>query len=409
MGIDNEPISWQKEFSEFLKGMGLIETSNCFETELLILSQHNLERLPTELEKLVERLLQSLERHIDAKEAALTDASSLDESSKVLQGSLYTKRKRSLDCTDEEWEAKERIKRLDGEQVQIRATNAEVDNRIQTFIQAKQNDIDASNRTEFLNRPDPTVADVTCARADAREINRNIQMKFDIVNNEDGPLARSMLSANELVRQTGSSSHKDQGIIDRLQDIEEHLNVRFEADARPPFSLAERIKILENTLMELERQHPTWSAIHFNQPNRVFPPPPPVTYIARPGVPTDQDTGSIHPHTPNFPLHQVSATQTSTGAAQTAAAPMSTSSTVAVSVGDTGTGSAQNSIQPIQEAAYVTTLLPTIAPPSTSSRMQIKTTGRANSSLTRAVIEQLNRQHQASNAQAVSETVGTQL
>ncbi|KAI9025331.1 hypothetical protein CLU79DRAFT_844700 [Phycomyces nitens] len=360
MAIDNEPISWRKEFSDFLKGMGLVETSNCFETELLILSQHNLERLPTELEKLVERLLQSLERHIDAKEAALTDTSCLDETSKPLEGSLYTKRKRSLDCTDEEWEAKERIKRLDGDQVQIRATNTEVDNRIQTFIQAKQNDVDSSNRTEFLNRPDPTVADVTCARADAREINRNIQMKFDIVNNEDGPLARSMLSANELVRQTGTS-HKNQGTIDRLQDIEEHLNVRFETDAQPPFSLLERIKILENTLMELERQHPTWSAIHFNQPNRVFPPPPPVTYIARPGAPTDQDTAlPPQPSEPPTP----------------------------------------------QEPGYVTTLLPTIAPPSTS-RMQIKTTGRANSSLTRAVIEQLNRQHQTSPQ--ASETVGTQL
>lgn len=35
-----------------------------------------------------------------------------------------------------------------------------------------------------------------------------------------------------------------------------------------PLSVYERLKVLEDKIMQLERDYPTWSAIHFNQPNR---------------------------------------------------------------------------------------------------------------------------------------------
>ncbi|KAF7723109.1 hypothetical protein EC973_002339 [Apophysomyces ossiformis] len=335
----NPSLSWQQELSDFFKAIGLVETSRCLDTEILVLSRQRFEQLPHELEKLVEKLLQSLENHVEAKEAALNPLSTPDQ----LQGALFTKRKRSTsEEDDEEEQQQERVKRFDSDQVQIRASNQEVQQRIQTFIQAKQNDIDASNRTEFLNRPDPTVADVTCARADAREINRNIQMKFDIVNNEDGPLARSML-ANAASRsiygeEAASSNATEKSADSRLRPIEEHLNVQFQPGK---FTLTERIKILENTLMEIERQYPVWAAIHFNQPNRTYPPPPPITYISR--------------NSPSFSETQF------------------TSSTLPTIRDDTPTYTATQ-IMPSDE------------------RMQIKTTGRANSSLTRAVIEQFNKQ-----------------
>lgn len=314
-------LSWNKELSQFLQEIGLVETSECLESELIVLSRHHLEKLPQALETLVEKLLVSLERHVNAKEQVLHTPD------KTHADLLVTKRKR-----DEQEEERERAKRLNSEQIQIRATTEEVNQRINTFIQAKQNELDESNRTEFLSRHDPKADDVTCARTDAREINRNIQMKFDIVNNEDGPLARSLLSFND-----NKQAHPIETInnvcadpTERINNIEQHLNIKLDESAKPPFSTFERLKILENTLMDIERQHPRWAAVHFNQPNRQFPPPPPIQYITRP----TEETAAVIP------------TET-----------------------------------------YISTQMTT-----TTSQPRMKTQGRANSSLTRAVIDQLNQQ-----------------
>ncbi|KAG1454183.1 hypothetical protein G6F56_007385 [Rhizopus delemar] len=321
-------LSWDKELSQFFKGIGLIETSECLDSELIVLSRSQLEKLPNELDGLVERLLECLERHVDAKEDIL------DKPDKTHKD-LLLKRPRGDDDDDEN---KERIKRMDGEKVQIRATTKEVDQRIETFIQAKRNELDESNRTEFLSRHDPTADDVTCARTDAREINRNIQMKFDIVNNEDSSLARSTTTTTTAT----ATLNKEKEVpltkaesIERINNVEQHLNVKLDQNADPPFSIFERVKILENTLMEIEREHPTWAAVHFNQPNRTFPPPPPITYITR------------------APENGYTSTQINTTAPQTG---------------------------------------------------MFKTTGRANSSLTRAVIDQLNIHKQLSDAMSDSHT-----
>ncbi|KAI8643452.1 hypothetical protein BD408DRAFT_414933 [Parasitella parasitica] len=322
------PLSWDREISHFFKNIGLVETSECLESELVVLSRSQLEKLPGEIETLVERLLISLERHVDAREEVV------GKPDKAHDNLIVSKRKRSDD--DQEEDEKERVKRFDGEQIQIRATTQEVEQRINTFIQAKQNELDESNRTEFLSRHDPKADDVTCARTDAREINRNIQMKFDIVNNEDGPIARSLLAFNNKPKADDPAEMAVAADTEeRLNNIEEHLNVKLNPAARPSFSVFERIKILENTLMEIERQHPTWAAVHFNQPNRTFPPPPPVTYITRPTVDTEEPQKSKE-----------------------------------------------------EEDTYVSTQITTAAP----QQRILRAHGRANSSLTRAVIDQLNKQ-----------------
>lgn len=319
----DQSLTWDKNLCEFFKEVGLIETSECLRSELVILSRSHLEKLPDELEKLVTRLIECLERHVQAKEDII------EKPEKEHKDLLIRKRKHSE--TNEE-EEQERIKRMESEQVQIRATAKEVDQRVNTFIQGKRNELDESNRTEFLNRINPSAEDVTCARTDAREINRNIQMKFDIVNNEDGPLARSTITVGNKHTENHTATAADP--IERINNMEQHLNIRLDHNAKPPFSIFERVKILENTLMEIEREHPRWAAVHFNQPNRTFPPPPPITYITRPP----------------------------------------------------------------SEDGYTSTKINT-APP--QPRM-LKATGRANSSLTRAVVEQLSRQQQLSDAMSDS-------
>ncbi|KAI9308629.1 hypothetical protein BJ944DRAFT_259859 [Cunninghamella echinulata] len=317
-------ILWHKELSKFLKAVGLNETSQSLDTEILVLSHYHQAQLPDALETLVGQLLLALEQHVNAKEKLLdtninanTTNTSISNSNehnnsnnnndttiKTTDGLLYSiNKKRKYPSTsfdiinnvnensdnDSDIENRERAKRMDPNQVQIRASNNEVQQRIDTYIQAKQQDIDTSNRAEFLSRSDPKGEDITCARADAREINRNIQMKFDIVNNEDGPIARSLVSnTTQSSSSTNTNNNNNNNIMnnhiivdERLKNIESHLNVQFERNTNDPFTCMERIKILEDTLMDIERKYPKWAAVHFNQPNRSYPPPPSVTYVAR--------------------------------------------------------------------------------------------------------------------------------
>ncbi|ORZ21554.1 hypothetical protein BCR42DRAFT_407804 [Absidia repens] len=357
-------VSWQQDLGTFLKSIGLTETRRCLETELLVLSQYHQSQLPEALEKLVDRLLKALERHIIAKENELAEDSSTSPTTTTTNGLLYTKKRKrqkgdgngedgNTDNSDSE--AQELVKLMDPEQVQIRASDNQVQQRINTYIQAKQHDVDASNRAEFLNRPDPKGEDVTCARADAREINRNIQMKFDIVNNEDGPLARSLISSSATTDDQRSSNATDnqkrndqvatEVMEERLGNLEAHLNVQFEKHATKPFTWTERISILERTLMDIERKYPTWAAVHFNQPNRTYPPPPPVTLIAR----------SQQPQSPS-----------------------STSAEIRTSHE--------------KNMDYVASQL--IPQQQKQTPSPLKLSGRSNSSLTRTVLEQLQRQKQ---------------
>lgn len=130
----------------------------------------------------------------------------------------------------------------------------------------------ASNRAEFLrslenerNQTDTSAeATSSCARTDAKAIDRNAQIKYDIAKNEDGPLRRTMrnrvssgstetaagavpsasspsttkgkaktLSALPKVKTAESvvvddvSSDRHPGLDERLTNIESHLSVRY--------------------------------------------------------------------------------------------------------------------------------------------------------------------------------------
>ncbi|KAI8079751.1 uncharacterized protein BX664DRAFT_341383 [Halteromyces radiatus] len=374
-------VSWQKEFSLFLGAIGLDETKQCFDTELLVLSRYHQSQLPQALESLVERLLLALEQHVNAEEELLLDPSEESSKSKDL---LYPK-KRKRQTYDTESDDKTDIKNddtkmdyealaksMDPEQVQIRASNRQVQQRINTYIQAKQHDVDASNRAEFLNRSDPKGEDVTCARADAREINRNIQMKFDIVNNEDGPLARSLVSSSATKVQQQPQQPTTADMEERLGNLEAHLNVKFEQHPTQPFTCMERIKILESTLIDIEKKYPTWAAVHFNQPNRTYPPPPPLTFITRP---TQQSPTTITTNNNNN---------------------TDTSATISMPTISSPTSSSSN------DNYVASQIIPSTSKQSSSSSSSstLRLTGRSNSSLTRAVMEQLQRQRQLEEQQS---------
>ncbi|KZT42513.1 hypothetical protein SISSUDRAFT_955613, partial [Sistotremastrum suecicum HHB10207 ss-3] len=137
-----------------------------------------------------------------------------------------------------------------------------------------------SNRAEFLRPPpapndsaDAMVEDVaSCARTDARKQDRDIQMKYDIAKNEDGPLRKTM--DHSVGHSTSNASHtgKHPALRERFENIESHLAVKHVP--APPYSLLDRIKLVEDRIIQLEKEYPPWAALHFCQPNRGWPPPP---------------------------------------------------------------------------------------------------------------------------------------
>lgn len=170
---------------------------------------------------------------------------------------------------------------------------------ISQFLAQNRARNDASNRTEFLESlaqkrrrlnldPDSTEPIPSCARTDAKHLDRDVQMKYDIAKNEDGPLRRTMKgvpgdkgSQKELHALHDDAEGEQQPATDqRVKNIEEHLAVRYVP--APPRTLLSRLRLLEDHLMQLEKDYPPWAALHFNQPNRGWPPPPRQTPIIVP-------------------------------------------------------------------------------------------------------------------------------
>ena len=135
----------------------------------------------------------------------------------------------------------------------------------------------------------------SCARADAKTVDRDVMMKFDIAKNEEGPLRRTLKveMKDENNRPTDkdkpsegnqvATANRHPGLDERLKNLETHLAMRYGKLAcpatvtnlttytevpSPPASLLHRIKFVEDHIIQLEREYPPWAALHFNQPRR---------------------------------------------------------------------------------------------------------------------------------------------
>ena len=128
---------------------------------------------------------------------------------------------------------------------------------ISRFLAQNRARNDASNRNEFLlslaekrrrlegQGNSETTPIPSCARTDAMTQDRDVQMKYDIAKNEDGPLRRTMktgvLSEAETpstVRERSMANVNDEAhgspsaarypaLDERLHNIEAHLAVRY--------------------------------------------------------------------------------------------------------------------------------------------------------------------------------------
>ncbi|KAI8818572.1 uncharacterized protein EV422DRAFT_172464 [Fimicolochytrium jonesii] len=179
----------------------------------------------------------------------------------------------------------EKFRRVDPLSILIKDDKAEMNRKIETFINNKRAQIDASNQREFLQRENPEDAN-SSARTDAAQLNRTVQMKLDVVHNQSGPLERSTHRNHPVGGGTteSQSSVPLQGLKERIRNVQEHLNVTFLSST--PLDPFTRIKALEDKIIDLETNFPAWSAFHFNQPNSeskddVLRNPPPETVITR--------------------------------------------------------------------------------------------------------------------------------
>lgn len=118
---------------------------------------------------------------------------------------------------------------------------------ISQFLAQNRAKNDASNRAEFLESLaqkrrrldiDPGSAEhiPSCARTDAKPLDRDSQMQYDIAKNEDGPLRRTVKGPDGKEAQTreklgpltdDTPSELQPAIDERLKNIESHLAVRY--------------------------------------------------------------------------------------------------------------------------------------------------------------------------------------
>ncbi|KAG0285240.1 hypothetical protein BGZ97_007880, partial [Linnemannia gamsii] len=274
-------VPWQDILVNMLSELGFVESSRMMAAEELVLSKTQQENAPKIIEKFT-RLLQD------------STSGSVSTGGDILSGSSKRQNASSGDLIPGTVDGHDAIKRrrVDDARGMVleNATRDEIEERMIQFMANKREQINESNRQEFIKGRIPNVdpsgtttdaqdadaEDDGCARVDARKLNRTIQMKLETVKNE------ALTKTNPKTHaQQSDLSMTSNGLDERLRNIQVHLNLRFAAV--PVCTIAERIRIIEDVIIQLERDYPLWSALHFNQPNRVFPPPPSVTTVSRNG------------------------------------------------------------------------------------------------------------------------------
>ncbi|EPQ06989.1 MAP3K12-binding inhibitory protein 1 [Myotis brandtii] len=164
---------------------------------------------------------------------------------------------------------------FDPEVVQIKAGKAEIDRRISAFIERKQAEINENNVREFCNVIDCNQEN-SCARTDAVFTpypGFKSHVKVSRVVNTYGPQTRpegiqgSGHKPSSMLRDCGN-----QAVEERLQNIEAHL--RLQAGGPVPRDIYQRIKKLEDKILELEGISPEYfQSVNFSGKRRKVQPP----------------------------------------------------------------------------------------------------------------------------------------
>ncbi|KAH9892662.1 hypothetical protein C8Q73DRAFT_67620 [Cubamyces lactineus] len=274
---------WDAVIKSFLSSIGFTQALRGFEADMVVLNpEYERKKVPSALGDLMKGLLRLAENRSESEPTAI-QGRPLDE--------------RKLDY----------VHLAEGNQPRSQTS---ITKDISRFLAQNRARNDASNRNEFLlslaekrrrlnasGDSAPIEPAPSCARTDAKTQNRDLQMKYDIAKNEDGPLRRTLKSgapvhANGTTSASNDNSHgpiandevpsaeRYPALDERLQNVEKHLAIRYVPS--PPRSLLDRLKFLEEHIIHLEKEYPPWAALHFNQPSRGWPPPPRPTPVVVP-------------------------------------------------------------------------------------------------------------------------------
>ncbi|KDN34075.1 hypothetical protein RSAG8_12834, partial [Rhizoctonia solani AG-8 WAC10335] len=200
---------WDEHLLNLLETAGLHQAARGFKLDVMVMSHHSEKRLLAALEQFC------------AAVTGKTSAPGMDEEEMPNP---------SLD------EMKQRY---------LPTGNTQAISRFLSNVRAR---VDQSNRDEFVQRKHPGKGS---ARTDAIKLNRDIQMKYDVVKNEDGPLGKTM--------KVGEQPKPPSDVC---------------PVPGPPADYMLRVKHIEDHIIRLEKEYPPWAALHFNQPNRGWPPTP---------------------------------------------------------------------------------------------------------------------------------------
>ncbi|KAI0929948.1 hypothetical protein AcV5_006779 [Taiwanofungus camphoratus] len=279
---------WDAVIKTFLSSIGFTQAVRGFEADMIVMNpEWERKKVPEALGSLMKDLLKLGESKDDDKDDDRPRERSLDE--------------RKLDY----------LHLVNGAEPRSQTS---ITKSISRFLAQNRARNDASNRQEFLQSLaekrrrlnengdfESSEAIPSCARTDAKTQNRDLQMKYDIAKNEDGPLRRTLKSSVAPGASSTNSPEKPKhpegsgaiestvyvptaerypALDERLGNIETHLAVRYVPSL--PRSLLDRLKFLEDHIIQLEKEYPPWAALHFNQPNRGWPPPPRPTPIIVP-------------------------------------------------------------------------------------------------------------------------------
>ncbi|PSR73210.1 hypothetical protein PHLCEN_2v10931 [Hermanssonia centrifuga] len=220
---------WDGAIKTFLQAIGFTQTLRGFQADMLVLNSD------WERNKVPEALL-NLSRDL---ELAVSKAADIDEPSGPLEQSLD---ERKLEYAH--------FAKGIGPRTPTSVTKS-----ISKFLAQNRARNDASNRNEFLlslpekrrRLEESGLYDAnngpiaSCARTDAKTQNRDLQMKYDIAKNEDGPLRKTMKSHDDGIAAKTDvplvvKAEEAESVItgerypafdERLRNLEAHLAVRY--------------------------------------------------------------------------------------------------------------------------------------------------------------------------------------
>ncbi|KZT71824.1 hypothetical protein DAEQUDRAFT_744139 [Daedalea quercina L-15889] len=288
---------WDGVIRAFLSSAGLTQALRAFNADMVMISPDwERKKIPAALDALAQGILTLKEHNTNASPDG-TNESSAEEHSLEARKLQY-------------------LHVADGVEPKSQTS---ITREISKFLARNRARNDASNRQEFLQSiaekrhsletGSQDSALPSCARTDAKTQNRDVQIKYDIAKNDDGPLRKTLKTSEDTPTANATEADPEQsyasaarfpGLDERLRNVESHLAVRYVPS--PPKSLLDRLKFLEDHIVQLEKEYPPWAALHFNQPRRGWPPPPRPTPIIVPSHLTstashESRSGSQgHPH-----------------------------------------------------------------------------------------------------------------